>query len=79
MVKFPPLKQYLIFNLDSSTVICWTSLLVIVGCRVYFVVFILYLMKILLANTADPDQTSHYVASDLSLHCLPMALLLVSR
>ena len=23
----------------------------------------------------DPDQTSHYVASDLGLHCLPMTLL----
>ena len=27
--------------------------------------------KILLANTVDPDQTPHYVASDLGLHCLP--------
>ena len=24
-------------------------------------------------NTADPDQTPHYVASDQGLHCLPMA------
>ena len=32
--------------------------------------------KILLANNVDPDQTPHYVASDLSLHCL---LLQVSR
>ena len=35
-------------------------------------------MEILLANNIDPDQTSHYVASDLGLHCLPMALLRVS-
>ena len=30
------------------------------------------LMEVLLANDADPDQTLHDVASDLSLHCLPM-------
>ena len=24
------------------------------------------------ANSGDPDQTPHSVASDLSLHCLPM-------
>ena len=33
----------------------------------------------MLANTVDPDQMPHYVASDLGLHCLPMTLLLVSR
>ena len=27
------------------------------------------------ANSADPDQTPHSVASDLGLHCLPMSLL----
>ena len=25
------------------------------------------------ANSADPDQTPHSVASDLGLHCLPMS------
>ena len=30
--------------------------------------------KILLSNIVDPDQTPHYVASDLGLHCLPMTL-----
>ena len=34
-----------------------------------------YFGEKLLANTADPDQMPHYVASDLSLHCLPMTLL----
>ena len=34
--------------------------------------------KILIANNVDPDQMPH-VASDLGLHCLPMALLLVSQ
>ena len=33
----------------------------------------------MLANNVDPDQTPHYVASDLGLHCLPMTLLRVSR
>ena len=33
----------------------------------------------LLANTVDPDQTAHYVASDPGLPCLAMALLWVSR
>ena len=33
---------------------------------------LLFLWKILLADTVDPDQTPHYVASDLGLHCLPM-------
>ena len=33
----------------------------------------------MLANSADPDQMPHYVASDLGLHCLPMTLLRVSR
>ena len=27
----------------------------------------------------DPDQTPHYVASDLGLHCLSVTLLQVSR
>ena len=31
-------------------------------------------MEILLANTVEPDQTPHYVASDLGLHCLPITL-----
>ena len=34
--------------------------------------------KMLLANTVDPDQMPHDVASDLGLHCLPMTLLRVS-
>ena len=37
------------------------------------------LRKIFLANNVDPDQTPLYVASDRSLHCLPMRLLRVSR
>ena len=33
----------------------------------------------LLANSGDPDQTPHFAASDLGLHCLPNTLLGVSR
>ena len=32
--------------------------------------------KLLLANSGDPAQTPHYVASDLALHCLPMLTVL---
>ena len=46
------------------------------GVWVYFVTFIpVFLWKILLANTEDPDQMPHCVASDLGLHYLPMTLL----
>ena len=38
------------------------------GCWVVFFIFI-----ILKANSGDPDQTPHYVVSDLGLHCLPMS------
>ena len=33
----------------------------------------------LFANSGDPDQTLHSVASGLGLHCLPITLLGVSR
>ena len=36
-------------------------------------------MAILLANSEDPDQMPHSVASDLGLHCLSITLLQVSR
>ena len=32
-------------------------------------------MAKLYANSGDPDQMPHSVASDLSLHCLPITLL----
>ena len=38
-----------------------------------------FLLKILLANNVDPDWTPQYVASGMVLHCLPMALLWISR
>ena len=45
------------------------------GCWAYFVAFVLILMENPVSKQCDPDQTPHYVASDLSLHCLPMILL----
>ena len=36
-------------------------------------------MAEILANSEDPDQTPHAVASDLGLHCLPITLLGVCR
>ena len=62
---------------DSSTVIYWTSLFVILGVLGCF--YSIFDGKILLANNADPDQMPHDVASDLDLHCLPLTLLWVSR
>ena len=36
-------------------------------------------MSNLFANSADPDQTPHYAASDLGLHGLPITRLGVAR
>ena len=36
-------------------------------------------MAKLFANSGDPDQMPHSVASDLGLHCSPITLLQVSR
>ena len=36
-------------------------------------------MAKLFANSGEPDQTPHSLASDLDLHCLPFTLLGVSR
>ena len=60
---------------ESSTYICWTSPFVILGVFCFF--YSNFDGK--LANTVDPDQTPHYVASDLGLHCLPLNLLRVSK
>ena len=57
-------------QVDSLTVICWTSLFVILGASGQFHCFfllLLFLWQILLSNSVDPDQTPHDVASDLGL------------
>ena len=65
--------------MDSSTVICRMSPFIILGVSGQFLLLLFYFgWKILLAKSVDPDQTSHYVMSDLGLHCLPMTLLQVS-
>ena len=38
--------------------------------------FILFLMKILVSKQCRPDQTPHYVVSDLGLYCYPLTLIL---
>ena len=38
-----------------------------------FFIFIKILKEFLFANSGEPDQTPHFVASDLVLHCLPMS------
>ena len=85
MLELPSLEVYPYalthyILVDPSSVICWTSLFVILGvlglsCCFYSI----FLWKILLANNVDPDQMPHNVASDLGLYCLPMTLLRVSR
>ena len=42
-----------------------------------FVAFILFWMENPVSKQRSPDQTPHYVASDLGLHSLPMTLLQV--
>ena len=44
------------------------------GGRSILLLLLYFSWKILLANTVDPDQMPHYVASDLGLHCLPSIL-----
>ena len=67
--------------MDSSTVICWTSPFAILGVLGLFCCFysISDGKSCLIAKNVDPNQTPHYVASDLGLHCLPMTLFQVSR
>ena len=36
-------------------------------------------IPVFIANSVDPDQTPRFVASDLSLHFLPMSLLWDAR
>ena len=64
--------------MDFATVICWTSPFVILEmsdlvCRLFY-----FGWEILLTNSVDSEQTPHYMASDLGMHCLPMTLLRVS-
>ena len=65
--------------MDPSTVTCSMSLFVMLGVSgLYFTLFF-FLWKMLVAKNVGPDQTPHYVASDLGLLCLPWTLLQGSR
>ena len=65
--------------MDFSIIICWTSPFVILGVLGLFYRFNFILDENPVSDSVDSDQTPHYVASDLGLHCLPMTLLQVSR
>ena len=47
------------------------SILRIVGW--YFLIFIQIKKELSITNSGEPDQTPHYVASDLVLHGVPMS------
>ena len=59
-------------RVDFSTLIYWKSPFATKGVLgVIFLDLFGSRQKLLLANSGDPDQTPHYAASDLGLHCLP--------
>ena len=39
----------------------------------YFSFLFIFQLKLLFANSGEPDQTPHFAAFDLVLHCLPMS------
>ena len=49
------------------------------GVLLVFIITMFCEMSELNANSVDPDQTPHSVASDLGLYCLPKSLLLGAR
>ena len=57
----------------------WKSPISILGMFGYGIQIFLKKMGKLYANSEDPDQTLHSVASDLGLHCLQVTLLGISR
>ena len=57
----------------------WARSFIILGCLFYLVVTII-IIRIkncfkFNANSGDPDQTSHFAASDLGLHCCPKSFI----
>ena len=44
----------------------------------FLLIFCFIEISVLNANSVNPDQMPHFVASDLGLHCLPVTLLGVS-
>ena len=64
--------------MDSSTLYIGSPISIL-GMSGYVIYIFLKKMVELCANSGDPDQMPHSVASDLGLHCLPVTLLGVSR
>ena len=69
----------ILYLVDSSTGISWTSPFVILGVPGLFCRFYSIFDRNPVSKHCRPDQTPHYVASDLGLHCLPTTLLRVSK
>ena len=66
-----------IINPSYSGGLFHSYMFVILGMSDIFCRFYSILMEILLAKNVDPDQTPHYMASDLGHHSLPMTLVRV--
>ena len=69
-------------SLDSSTTTLITSLFLTAGCLIsfyYYNVLCFIEIPVVNANSADPDQMPHFVASDLGPNYLSIALFGVSR
>ena len=63
---FMPGRLLYLISLDESiSIIRGVWLIFLSPCFIYIPVFN--------ANSIDPDQTPHFAASDLGLHCLPMS------
>ena len=58
--------------MDFSTHILKESICYLRGIRCNFIVLFGSRQKLLLTNSEDSDQTPHYAASDLGMHCLPV-------
>ena len=58
--------------MNSSTTTLWAGLFPIAGCLLCFILIVE--VPIFNANSVDPDQMPHSVASDLGLHCLSIKL-----
>ena len=71
--------MYILTHLAEWALTLWTRSFQYFNIRSVWLVFILtiFFIKVpfLNANSADPDQTLRFVASDLGLDCLPLSLL----
>ena len=56
--------------------LCWTSPCHLRGAGSILPLLFFFHGNPVSKHCVDPDQTPHYVTSDLGLHCMPMTLLL---